>query len=67
MTLSVPSSSRAPSQSPEGRDLDREDYDYQGEPAAGPGRQAVPDSENSLAALLAGIPDFSTEDLEAAI
>ena len=46
-----------------------EDYKYQGEPAAGasggPGRQAVPDSENPLTALLAGIPDFSTEDLEA--
>ena len=25
----------------------------------------MPDSENPLAALLAGIPDFSTEDLEA--
>ena len=49
--------------------MDWEEYNYHPKPAAGasggPGRQAVPDSENTLAALLAGIPDFSTEDLEA--
>ena len=48
---SVPSSSRAPSQPPEGRDLDWEDYNYQQEPAAGGGQQG--DLENPLAALLA--------------
>ena len=52
---SVPSSSRAPSQPPEGRDLDWEDYNYQQDPAAGGGQQG--DLENTLAALLAGIPD----------
>ena len=59
----VPSSSRPPSQAPEERDVDWEDYNYELEPAAGGGSQA----ENSLAALLAGIPDFkfNTEDLEA--
>ena len=59
---SVPSSSRAPSQAPEGRD-DWEDYSYEREPADGGGRQA----ENPLAALMAGIPDFNlnTEKLEA--
>ena len=50
-------------------DWEDSDYNYQGEPGAGAGggpwRQAVPDSEDPLAALLAGIPDFSTEDLEA--
>ena len=60
---SVPSSSRAPSQPPEGRDLDWEDYNYQQDPAAGRGQQG--DLENPLAALLAGIPDFNTEELEA--
>ena len=60
---SVPSSSRAPSQPPEGRDLDWEDYNYQQDPAAGGGQQS--DLENPLAALLAGIPDFNTEELEA--
>ena len=34
---------------------------YQLEPAAAAGRQA----ENPLAALLAGIPDFNTEELKA--
>ena len=57
---SVPSFSRAPSQAPEGRDLDWEDYSYEREPAAGGGGQA----ENPLAALMAGIPDFNTEELE---
>ena len=60
---SVPSSSRAPSQPPEGRDLDWEDYNYQQDPAAGGGQQG--DLENPLVALLAGIPDFNTEELEA--
>ena len=60
---SVPSSSCAPSQPPEGRDLDWEDYNYQQDPAAGGGQQG--NLENPLAALLAGIPDFDTEDLEA--
>ena len=60
---SVPSSSRAPSQPPEGRDLDWEDYNYQQDPAAGGGQQG--DLENPLAALLAEIPDFNTEELEA--
>ena len=59
----VPSSSRAPSQLPEGRDLDWEDYDYQQDPAAGGGQQG--DLDNPLAALLAGIPDFNIEELEA--
>ena len=58
---SVPSASRAPTQASEGRDLDWEDYNYEREPAAGGGRQA----ENPLAALLAGIPDFNTEDMKA--
>ena len=40
--------------------MDWEDYNY---PAAGGGQQG--DFENPLAALLAGIPDFSTEELEA--
>ena len=58
---SVSSSSRAPSQPPEGRDLDWEDYNYQQDPAAGGGQQG--DLENPLPALLAGIPDFNTEEL----
>ena len=49
---SVPSSSRAPSQPPEGRDLDCEDYNYQQDPATGGGQQG--DLENPLAALLQG-------------
>ena len=49
---SVPSSSRAPSQPPEGRDLDWEDYNYQQDPAAAGGQQG--DFENPLAALLEG-------------
>ena len=61
--LSVPFSSRAPSQPPEGRDLDWEDYNYQQDPAAGGGQQGY--LENPLAALLAGIPHFSTEEFEA--
>ena len=56
---SVPSSSRAPSQAPKGRDLDLEDYNYRQDPAAAGGGQG--NFENPLAALLAGIPDFSTE------
>ena len=36
---------------------------YQQDPAAGGGQQG--DLENPLAALLAGIPNFSTEELEA--
>ena len=62
-SASAPSSSRAPSQPPEGRDLDWEDYNYQQDPAAGGGQQG--DLENPVAALLAGIPDFNTEELEA--
>ena len=58
---SVPSSFRAPSQAPAGRDLDWEDYNYEREPASGGERQA----ENSLAALMAGVPDFNNEELEA--
>ena len=61
---SVPSSSRAPSQPPEGRDLDWEDYTYQQDPAAGGGGQQS-DLENPFADLLAGIPDFNTKELEA--
>ena len=58
----VQSCSRAPSQAPEERDLDWEDYtNYEREPAAGGGRQAV----NPMAALMAGMPDFNTEELEA--
>ena len=62
---SVPSSSRAPSQlePPEGRDLNWEDYNYQQDSAAGGGQQS--DLENPFADLLAGIPDFNTEELEA--
>ena len=60
---SEPSSSRAPSQPLDGRDLDWEDYNYQQDPAAGGGQQG--DFENPLAALLAGIPDFNTKELEA--
>ena len=63
LALSVPSSSRAPSQPPDGRDLDWKDYKYQQDPAAGGGQQG--DLENSLAALLAEIPDFNTAELEA--
>ena len=63
--VSVPSTSGYPSEAPEERDLpvpaDWKDYNYEREPAAGGGRQA----ENPLAALLAGIPDFNTEELEA--
>ena len=44
-----------------GQNLDWEDYNYKREPAVGGRRQA----ENPLAALLAGIPDFNTEELEA--
>ena len=47
--------------SPDERDLDWEDYNYQQEPAGGGGRQA----ENPFAALLPGIPDFNTDELEA--
>ena len=61
--LSVPSSSFAPSQPPKGGDLDWEDYKYLPDPAAGGGQPG--DLENPLAALLAGIPDFKTEELEA--
>ena len=43
------------------RDLDWEDHNYQREPAAGGGSQA----ENPLAALLVGIPDFNTKELQA--
>ena len=43
------------------RDLDWEDYNYEREPAAVGWRQA----ENPLAALMAGILDFNTEELEA--
>ena len=43
---SVPSSSRAPSHFPEGRDMDWEDYIYQQDPAAGGGQQG--DLENPL-------------------
>ena len=60
---SVPSSSRAPSQPPEGRDLNWEDYNYQQDSAAGGGQQS--DLENPFADLLAGIPDFNTKELEA--
>ena len=56
----VPFSSGDPSEAPDERDLDWEDYNYQLEPAAGGGRQA----KNPLAAPLAGIPDFKTEELE---
>ena len=59
--VSVPSTSGYPSEAPEERDLDWEDYNYERKPAAGGGRQA----ENPLAALLAGIPDFNTKELEA--
>ena len=57
----LPSSSDDPSEAPDERDLDWEDYKYQREPAASGERQA----ENPLAALLAEIPDFNTEELEA--
>ena len=57
----VPSSSSDPSEAPDERDLNWEDYYCQREPDAGGERQA----ENPLAALLAGIPDFNTEELEA--
>ena len=43
--------------------MDWEDYSYQQDPAAGGGQQG--DMENPLAALLAWIPDFNTEELEA--
>ena len=56
----VPSSGD-PSEAPYETDLDWEDHNYQLEPAAGGGRQA----ENPLAFLLAGIPDFNTEELRA--
>ena len=39
LASSVPSSSRAPSQPPEGRDLDWEDYNYRQDPAAAGGQQ----------------------------
>ena len=57
----VPSSSGDPSEAPDERDLDWEDYNYQQEPAGGGGRQA----ENPFAALLPGIPDLNTDELEA--
>ena len=57
--LSVSSSSRAPSQAPEGRDLDWEDYNYEGESAAGGGRQA-----ENLLAVIAWTLDFNTEESE---
>ena len=50
-------SSGDPSEAPDERDLDWEEYNYQQEPAAGGGRQA----ENPFAALLSGIPDFNIE------
>ena len=59
--LSVSSSSRAPSQAPEGRDSYWEDYNYERGPAGSGERQV----ENLMAALLAGITDFKTKDLEA--
>ena len=43
--------------------MDSEDYNYRPDPAAGGGQQG--DLENPLAALLAWIPDFNTEELEA--
>ena len=43
--------------------MDWEHYNHQQDPAAGGGQQG--DLENPLAALLAGIPDFNTEELEA--
>ena len=43
--------------------MDWEDYNYQQDPAAGGVQQG--DLENPLAALLAWIPDFNTEELEA--
>ena len=43
--------------------MDWDDYNYQQDPAAGGGQQG--ELENPLAALLAGIPDFNTEELEA--
>ena len=57
----VPSSSGDPSEAPDERDLDWEDYNYQTEPAAGGGRQA----ENTFAALQAGIPDLNTKEFKA--
>ena len=57
----APSSPHAPSQAPEERDVDWENYNYQREPAADGGGQA----ENPSAAPLAGIHDFNTEELEA--
>ena len=60
---SVPSTSYAPSRAPEERDVEWEGYSYELEPAAGGGSQA--ETRNPLAALLAGIPDFNTEELEA--
>ena len=47
---SLPSSSSALSQPPEGRDLDWEDYNYRQDTAAGGGQQG--DLENPLAAML---------------
>ena len=64
---SVPSSesSRAPSQPPEERDLDWEDYNYLQDLAAGGGQQGdLENLLNLLAALLAGIPDLNTAELE---
>ena len=58
---SVPSSSRAPSQPPEGRDLDWEDYNYRQDTAAGGGQQG--DLENP--GIRTRILDFNTEELEA--
>ena len=57
--VSEPSSSGDPSESPDERDLNW-DYNYQLDAAKGGGRQA----ENPLVALLAGIPDFNTEEFE---
>ena len=43
--------------------MDWEYYNYLQDPAAGGGQPG--NLENPLAALLAGIPDFSTEEFEA--
>ena len=43
--------------------MDWEEYNYQPDLAAGGGQHG--DLENPLAALLAGIPVFNTEELEA--
>ena len=61
LRMFVPSSSGDPSEASDERELDWEDYNYLQEPAADGRRQA----ENPLAALLAGIPDFTAEELKA--